>query len=60
MWGGGVKAGRGSGRGQVLGIGGVFAKITETNERTEDGAFGYVVDPERTLIELWEPASSKS
>jgi len=31
--------------------------VLEQREDTPDGRFGYVVDPERTLLELWQPAT---
>jgi predicted enzyme related to lactoylglutathione lyase len=33
------------------------ARVLERGETTPDGAFGYVVDPEGTLIELWQPGA---
>jgi predicted enzyme related to lactoylglutathione lyase len=32
------------------------AQVLERREDGPDGKFGYVVDPEGTLLELWEPA----
>jgi catechol 2,3-dioxygenase-like lactoylglutathione lyase family enzyme len=33
------------------------ARVLDRHEETDDGKFGYVVDPEGTLLELWEPAN---
>src|SRR5437868_5877601 len=32
-------------------------KVLDRREDTPDGAFGYVVDPEGTLLELFQPAT---
>lgn len=32
------------------------ARVLDRREESEFGKFGYVVDPDGTLIELWEPA----
>jgi predicted enzyme related to lactoylglutathione lyase len=32
------------------------AHVLDRREDSPDGRFGYVVDPEGTLLELWEPA----
>src|SRR5689334_16661610 len=32
------------------------AQVLDCREEGEQGKFGYVVDPDGTLIELWEPA----
>lgn len=34
------------------------ASVLDRRQEDENGRFGYVVDPEGTLIELWEPADS--
>jgi predicted enzyme related to lactoylglutathione lyase len=34
------------------------ANVLERGEESEYGKFGYVLDPESTLIELWEPPVS--
>lgn len=34
------------------------ANVLERGEASEYGKFGYVLDPEGTLIELWEPPIS--
>ena len=34
------------------------ANVLDRYEKTEQGAFGYVIDPEGTLLELWEPAKT--
>ncbi len=34
------------------------ARVLDRREDSEFGKFGYVVDPDGTLIELWEPAPS--
>jgi predicted enzyme related to lactoylglutathione lyase len=31
------------------------AQVLERHEDSRDGKFGYVVDPDGTLLELWEP-----
>ena len=31
-------------------------RVLDRREESEQGKFGYVVDPEGTLIELWQPA----
>ena len=31
------------------------AQVLDRREDTDDGMFGYVVDPEGTLLELWQP-----
>ena len=31
-------------------------KVLDRREDSEQGKFGYVVDPEGTLLELWQPA----
>lgn len=31
------------------------AQVLERREESEFGKFGYVIDPDGTLIELWEP-----
>lgn len=33
-------------------------RVLERREATEDGVFGYVVDPEGTLLELFQPAAA--
>lgn len=33
------------------------AEVLERREDTENGKFGYVLDPEGRLIELWQPAA---
>lgn len=33
------------------------ARVLDRREESPDGKFGYVVDPDGTLLELWEPAS---
>jgi predicted enzyme related to lactoylglutathione lyase len=33
------------------------ANVLDRREETDDGSFGYVLDPEGTLIELWQPRS---
>jgi predicted enzyme related to lactoylglutathione lyase len=33
------------------------AQVLDRREDSADGKFGYVVDPDGTLLELWEPAS---
>lgn len=33
------------------------ARVLDRREDTPDGKFGYVVDPEGTLLELWQPAA---
>jgi predicted enzyme related to lactoylglutathione lyase len=33
------------------------ANVLDRREDTEDGKFGYVVDPDGTLLELWQPAA---
>jgi predicted enzyme related to lactoylglutathione lyase len=33
------------------------ARVLERREDSEDGKFGYVIDPDGTLLELWEPAA---
>lgn len=38
---------------RVTGIG---RRVLDRREETEQGKFGYVVDPDGTLLELWEPA----
>jgi len=32
------------------------AQVLDRREDTDDGRFGYVVDPDGTLLELWQPA----
>jgi predicted enzyme related to lactoylglutathione lyase len=32
------------------------ARVLDRHESSPDGEFGYVVDPEGTLLELWQPA----
>lgn len=32
------------------------ARVLERREDSPDGHFGFVVDPEGTLLELWQPA----
>jgi predicted enzyme related to lactoylglutathione lyase len=32
------------------------AQVLDRGEKHEYGAFGYVVDPDGTLLELWQPA----
>jgi catechol 2,3-dioxygenase-like lactoylglutathione lyase family enzyme len=32
------------------------ARVLDRREDSADGKFGYVVDPDGTLLELWEPA----
>ncbi len=32
------------------------AQVLDRREDTADGKFGYVLDPDGTLLELWEPA----
>ncbi len=32
------------------------ARVLDRGETTDDGAFGYVIDPDDTLIELFEPS----
>lgn len=34
------------------------ANVLDRKEDTEDGAFRYVVDPEGTLLELWQPPAT--
>lgn len=34
------------------------ARVLDRREETGDGKFGYVVDPDGTLIELWEPPNT--
>jgi catechol 2,3-dioxygenase-like lactoylglutathione lyase family enzyme len=34
------------------------ARVLDRREESPDGKFGYVVDPDGTLLELWEPAAS--
>jgi predicted enzyme related to lactoylglutathione lyase len=34
------------------------ARVLERREESADGRFGYVVDPDGTLLELWEPATA--
>jgi len=34
------------------------ANVLDRREESELGIFGYVVDPEGTLLELWQPPSS--
>lgn len=31
------------------------ARVLDRREDTDEGKFGYVVDPEGTLLELWQP-----
>ena len=35
------------------------AQVLDRTESSPDGKFGYVVDPDGTLIELWEPAPER-
>jgi catechol 2,3-dioxygenase-like lactoylglutathione lyase family enzyme len=32
------------------------ARVLDRTETSPEGAFGYVLDPDDTLLELWEPA----
>jgi catechol 2,3-dioxygenase-like lactoylglutathione lyase family enzyme len=34
--------------------------VLDRYEKTDDGAFGYVVDPEGTMLELWQPPPPKA
>jgi predicted enzyme related to lactoylglutathione lyase len=34
------------------------AQVLERREESPDGTFGYVVDPDGTLLELWQPSSA--
>jgi len=34
------------------------ARVLDRREESPDGKFGYVVDPDGTMLELWEPAAS--
>ena len=34
------------------------ARVLDRREDSSDGKFGYVVDPDGTLLELWEPSSA--
>lgn len=36
------------------------AAVLDRGEKSEYGAFGYVVDPDGTLLELFEPAAEES
>ena len=44
--------------GLLAGLKAKGAHVLERREDSPDGRFGYVVDPEGTLLELWEPAAS--
>jgi catechol 2,3-dioxygenase-like lactoylglutathione lyase family enzyme len=33
------------------------ARVLDRRDESPDGKFGYVVDPDGTLLELWEPAA---
>lgn len=34
------------------------ARVLDRREESADGKFGYVVDPDGTLLELWEPRAA--
>ena len=34
------------------------ARVLERREESPDGRFGYVMDPDGTLLELWEPTTA--
>jgi len=36
------------------------ARVLDRREESPDGKFGYVVDPDGTLLELWEPSSASA
>ena len=36
------------------------AAVQDRREDTDDGKFGYVLDPEGTLLELWQPPAQRT